>query len=421
MRHRLGAVWKAALAAGLVLVIGAGCLPASSLAAPGSKPATLQFDGSAATYLGPLDLSKVGPRQLTRWAGRPTSTKRPGGGATCVVRWKRLGLTVFFVQSNPGLGACAPTADVGKVIVKGKRARRLFRTSHGLTVGDPAGQVRRRHKGARRHSKRAWWLRSAYSPVLGKRFGILVALVARGRVVGFVARAEGAAPAVGDLEGGLWQGPVAGDSSNYSVIMALQPGPAAPGQRVGSTDYPELHCGGPLTFVSRSPTEIRLMETIVYGKGRCVDTGIVTMRALPWGGAWSYEGTSSDSTGRTPTAALARRSTPVDVSDRIDPTEAGEWTGPVHGDSSEYDVEMDLGSAGPAAPGQVRGSQDYPELECGGTLTYIGRTFLTLVMREDITYGRDNCVNQGETTFRTAWGQWNYSGVNFLEAKLTRE
>lgn len=384
------------------------------------KSWALRFDGSSVTGLGPLNLEKAGLRRVRKWAGRPSSTRASKDGTACIARWSKLGLKVAFVAPTPGQDACAPTARVSQVIVKGRRARGLFRTASGLTVGDRANEIKRKYKGARRKSKRQWWLRSAYSPVLGKRFGIVVARVARGRIVGFIGRADATGAAVGGLEGGLWQGPVSGDSTAYNVIMALQPGAAVPGQRVGSTDYPELHCGGALTFVSRSFTELKVAETIFYGKNRCVDTGIISLRALPWGGTWSYEGTSSDATGRTPTAALAHQSVPVDISDRIDPMEVGEWTGAVHGDSSEYDVEMDLGFAGPAVPGQVRGTQDYPKLDCGGTLTYVGRTYATLVLQEDITFGRSNCVNRGEVTFRAASGQWNYQGASFLDAILTQ-
>lgn len=386
------------------------------------KSWVLRFDDSSAIGLGPLNLVQAGPRRVRKWVGRPTSTESSKGGTACVARWAKVGLKVVFVaRADPARGACAPTARISQVVVKGRRARGRLRTASGLKVGDSVRQIKRKYKSAHRKSKRAWWLRSAFSPVLGKRFGIVVALVAGGHIVGFVARADGVAAGVSELEGGVWQGPVSGDSTAYNVTMALRPGDAVPGQRVGSTDYPELHCGGALVFASRSFTELEVVETILYGKDRCVDTGIVSVRAFPWGGGWSYEGTSSDASGRTPTAALSHQSLPVDISDRIDPMEAGEWTGAVRGDSSQYEVEMDLGSAAPALPGQVQGTQNYPKLACGGTLTYVGRTYTTLVLQEDITFGQSNCINSGEVTFRAASGQWNYQGTRLLDASLVRK
>ena len=77
---------------------------------------------------------------------------------------------------------------------------------------------------------------------------------------------------------GSWSGPVDQPGSNtpYSVLMTLQR--QANGMLEGTTDYPELECGGTLTDVRVDGDEFVFLETLTSGQGRCIDQGNVRVR-----------------------------------------------------------------------------------------------------------------------------------------------
>jgi hypothetical protein len=93
--------------------------------------------------------------------GRP-SVRRETSDSSCVVRWKRLGLEINFVNLGaPGFPTCR--SDIGKAQsfkVRGKRVR----TWKGLRVGMRERAVQRRHPSAEFRAG-AWWLKTAVSRI----------------------------------------------------------------------------------------------------------------------------------------------------------------------------------------------------------------------------------------------------------------
>lgn len=91
---------------------------------------------------------------------------------------------------------------------------------------------------------------------------------------------------------------------------------------------------------------------------------------------------------------------------------AGEWSGLVYqtgpGDHREsYHAEMILNGSS--------GSMDYPELHCGGQLTFLNKKENIYYYRESITYGRDKCIDGGmiavEPSGNSVQWAWNITGV----------
>jgi hypothetical protein len=76
------------------------------------------------------------------------------------------------------------------------------------------------------------------------------------------------------LYAGTWRGDVRQRfAPAYSVVMKLDAGEA--GSRVGSVEYPELHCTGSLRLLDANRDRVRLAEQIE--SGRCVDGGIIIL------------------------------------------------------------------------------------------------------------------------------------------------
>jgi len=425
--RRVSVAWPLRVLATVLLLFAITLIPADGAFALGAdsgraktKPWRIASDGLGATKLGPLNLTSDSLPSAGQRIGAPTKSVVTSAGS-CKAKWKKIGLTLTFVGPGPSLDPCGSEGRVYSAVARGKRAKNRYESPNGLRIGARSATIERKHPDAQRQSKRNWWLERAYSSLLGAEFGVVQARVSDSRVVGLVAVAGAQPVAIGSGEAGVWQGPVQGDSSQYSLSMALRPGPALPGERVGSIDYELLDCGGSLTILDRTLTRIHLAETIIYGKARCVDTGIITIVLGPRSGRWSYVGTSPDDDADEPTAEITRSELPVDVSDRIDPAEAGNWQGPVLGDSSNYHVELSLIS-GPATPETQVGQIRYPELSCGGTLTYVGRTHNRVVLRETITTGTSQCVVTGEVTIslRTGGARFRYVGQDTLTSDLVR-
>ncbi len=227
----------------------------------------------------------------------------------------------------------------------------------------------------------------------------------------------------GTPEQGVWRGAVVGDNTDYSVVMALSGELAAPGQRVGSTDYPELRCGGTLYLVSRDGARTVMEERIIYGANRCIPTVKVTLVRGSTEGQALVEYAPDDGR-RGIRASVSREAVMPDLTDRVDPGEAGTWRGAVEGDSSAYTVQMQL-TSGHAVAGQIVGANDYPELSCGGPVSYVGRTYGRLVLKEQINRGQASCVLTGEVTFTVGepMGLWTYYGSTnrLLTAAVRRQ
>lgn len=87
---------------------------------------------------------------------------------------------------------------------------------------------------------------------------------------------------------------------------------------------------------------------------------------------------------------------------------AGQWSGTVSQPGSKppsYSTTMSLDRSG-------GGSIDYPDLQCGGTLTFIRQEGSTFVYRERIMKGRTKCIDGGtlRLTPRGSLLDWHWSG-----------
>ena len=116
--------------------------------------------------------------------GEPSS-RRLLSNETCVVKWRRLGLRINFVNlggAPPGLTTCSDgLGRAQSVVIKGRR----FRTWKGLRVGMSREQVLRRHPAAEPRGNK-WWLRTAVSPFGdGSEYPVLAAVGRAGRIVAF--------------------------------------------------------------------------------------------------------------------------------------------------------------------------------------------------------------------------------------------
>jgi hypothetical protein len=87
--------------------------------------------------------------------------------------------------------------------------------------------------------------------------------------------------------GGLWEGEGYQFSTQqrWTISMALQPGRSR--RIAGTIAYPSLACGGELTLLTASRSEVRVREDITYGN--CVDNGSIVVRPAAGGRLdWKY-------------------------------------------------------------------------------------------------------------------------------------
>ncbi|APW66018.1 hypothetical protein LPB137_09210 [Poseidonibacter parvus] len=59
-----------------------------------------------------------------------------------------------------------------------------------------------------------------------------------------------------------------------------------------TVSYPSLNCGGILTLLDSSKTQVKFRENITYGRSKCVDNGILTLSTTSNNNAeykWYYE------------------------------------------------------------------------------------------------------------------------------------
>jgi hypothetical protein len=88
--------------------------------------------------------------QATARFGLPTSQRVEGHGLTCHVTWRRLGLTVDFLDFADH--ACRD----GGLVTATMTSRTRWRTALGLRVGDAVARLRRLYPHARLHSDGYW-------------------------------------------------------------------------------------------------------------------------------------------------------------------------------------------------------------------------------------------------------------------------
>jgi hypothetical protein len=86
---------------------------------------------------------------------------------------------------------------------------------------------------------------------------------------------------------GVWEGEALqrSNQSSWTISMALQPGRSR--GTAGIIAYPSLACGGELTLLVASKSEVRVREDITYGS--CVDNGTIVVRPAAGGRLdWKY-------------------------------------------------------------------------------------------------------------------------------------
>ena len=146
--------------------------------------------------------------------------------------------------------------------------------------------------------------------------------------------------------------------------------------------YVELKCGGDLTLLSITETEIEFQESIIYGRSGCV-SGLRKTITLSATGTISYsispgQGYSAD--------AVLSRVVAQGLSQYI-----GNWRGEiVQVDCCSYNGIFSFNAAN---VGEVFGASSYIQLNCGGELKLLSTDETSLEFQELITYGGSNCVN----------------------------
>jgi hypothetical protein len=96
--------------------------------------------------------------------------------------------------------------------------------------------------------------------------------------------------AAGEVRGrlaGVWEGEAVqrSNQTSWTISMALQP--AGKQRPAGIIAYPSLACGGELTLLAASRSEVRVREDITYGN--CVDNGSIVVRQAAGGRLdWKY-------------------------------------------------------------------------------------------------------------------------------------
>jgi hypothetical protein len=180
----------------IVLVLGAACAWGAPPAAPAGGPIFIApkanvVDGHAGQVvarLGKWGLVRGSLAEAIRAYGRPDvcSARAP---SSVTALWRGIGLTASFYTLStlpPGRTGCTYPQGIylGRATLRGPR----WRTSQGLRVGAPAGDIRDAHPTARRHGS-SWWIYQnwnifgvdpAYTPAL-------TADIRRGKVASFTA------------------------------------------------------------------------------------------------------------------------------------------------------------------------------------------------------------------------------------------
>lgn len=88
--------------------------------------------------------------------GEPLSARRRWGGNGCRVKWRN-DLTIEFANFG-GQDACdVQGGRAQSAVISGERAH-YWRTWRGLRIGQSAREIRRRHRSARKHGRRTWWI-----------------------------------------------------------------------------------------------------------------------------------------------------------------------------------------------------------------------------------------------------------------------
>lgn len=108
----------------------------------------------------------------------------------------------------------------------------------------------------------------------------------------------------------------------------------------------------------------------------------------------------------TPTQVIVKPEPHPTVTPKTNPFDvlSGRWVGPVHqAGSRSYSLEMILNDCTLQA---VCGSIQYPELSCGGSLTFLKVEGVVYRFTEKIEFGRNGCGDNGTITLEHQGGTW---------------
>lgn len=174
---------KSRLALLFVLAAASAAASADSVPAEAAAPYVIRGDSS----VGGLRIARADVADARLRFGAP-STSRREPPYTCVRSWKRIGLTVAFLDLAGG-NACRTGVVVRATIT----SRGAWRTGVGLRVGDSVARVKRLYRDASYHrdlgSWTGYWLVTRRTCELGGRqpYPGLLARVRNGRVSALVA------------------------------------------------------------------------------------------------------------------------------------------------------------------------------------------------------------------------------------------
>ena len=122
--------------------------------------------------------------------GEPSSVRSQWGGNGCRVAWPLIGLVIQFANFSIE-DACSPRYGFAQTAaIRGSNGK-LWRTRQGVRIGQRASRMRHRHRSARKHGARSWWLvtgRTWIGPSCGGGpcpYPILSTSVRAGKVAGF--------------------------------------------------------------------------------------------------------------------------------------------------------------------------------------------------------------------------------------------
>lgn len=98
---------------------------------------------------------------------------------------------------------------------------------------------------------------------------------------------------------GFWEGPVNQPGAPYYTTNLTLTGCSEPNKVCGSVDYPELSCGGTITFLGMENGKYRLRENMTYGKEACVDEAEIELSYITgnsWNAIYSWSGVEGSGT-----------------------------------------------------------------------------------------------------------------------------
>lgn len=165
----------------VLTVLTAVALPASA------QGATVEIGKTKIVRVAGFDTTDPTGKAARKAFGAPTGVDQRYGGNTCVVSWRRLGLSIVFGDLSGSNDACGDGGLADTVVIKGAAGAKSFQTNKGLRVGQSVTRLRKLYPRASRHGSSRWLATGRSfigdcSPPSGCAYPIAEARTARGRV-----------------------------------------------------------------------------------------------------------------------------------------------------------------------------------------------------------------------------------------------